>query len=235
MSSTAGESKRARLTLNRLRLPRFSVEQASPPIVIAIEGPNGAGKTTVCHALASTLGVPFCLGIDPAWFTDTLKERMIRDADWHASALFFLSGCFEQMRLLRQRRQPLVIMDRCLWSTLAVHAAQDLDRLRALIDMLRPLASLIQVPQLTLVLEASFATCQTRIARKPGLARALDELTATQVFHQQEREFYRWLSRQAPNVVFLNVDEPMEQQVSDKALVMIRRTIAKVRRLNNHQ
>src|SRR6266853_1297293 len=114
MSSTGADTKRARRALNRLTLPPFSRGLESTPIVVAIEGPNGAGKTTLCHALARAMGVPFCLGTDPAWFTDTLKGRMIRDAEWHASALFFLSGCFEQMRLLRQRPQPVVIMDRCL-------------------------------------------------------------------------------------------------------------------------
>jgi len=221
MSLIAAENKRAGIVLNRLKLPHFSRPLKTPPRVVAIEGPNGAGKTTLCHTLARCLGVPFCLGTDPAWFTDTLKARMIRDAEWHASALFFLSGCFEQMRLLRHRPQPLVIMDRCLWSTLAVQAAQDVDRLRALLDILRPIAPLVQTPHLTLVLEASFATCQTRIARKPGQARALDELTATGAFHSLERNFYRWLSTQTTNVIFMNVDESTEEDVAKQALELV--------------
>jgi thymidylate kinase len=210
--------------LNRLSLPHFA-KPPSAPIVAAIEGPNGAGKTTLCQALARTLGVPFCLGTDPAWFTDTLKGRMIRDAEWHASALFFLSGCCEQMRLLGQQRRRLVIMDRCLWSTLAVHAAQDAQRLRALLAVLRPIAPFIQVPRLTVVLEASFETCQRRIARKPGLARALDELTATSEFHSREREFYRWLGRRAPGVIFMNVDEGTEEEVARRGLELLRKKL----------
>jgi thymidylate kinase len=225
MSSTAGQSK-ARLLLNRLRLPRFA-QSSSAPLVVAIEGPNGAGKTTLCHALARSMGVPFCLGTDPAWFTDTLKARMIRDAEWHSSALFFLSGCFEQMRLLRQRPQPLVIMDRCLWSTLAVHAALDVQHLRDLVTLLRPIAPLIHVPHLTVVLEASFATCQTRIAHKPGLARALDELTANKAFHAREGEFYQWLSRRAPNVIFMNVDQGTAKDVAERGLALVRKKLSR--------
>jgi thymidylate kinase len=226
MRSTDAEHRRARLVLNRVTLPRFGSGRRSPPIVVAIEGPNGAGKTTLCHSLARALGVPFCLGTDPAWFTDTLKARMIRDAEWHASALFFLSGCFEQMRLLRQRPQLLVIMDRCFWSTLAVHASQDPQRLRALVALLQPLAPCIEVPQLTLVLEASFATCQTRIAKKPALARALDELNATEAFHAREHEFYRWLSRRTANVIFLNVDEGTVEQVAEWGLQLVRENVS---------
>ena len=149
---------------------------------------------------------------------------MIRDAEWHASAMFFLSGCFEQMRLLRDRPERLILMDRSLWSTFAVQAATDAGRLAALAGMLRPVAEMIRIPNLTLVLEASFATCAGRIARKRGTARALDALTATAAFHARERRFYRWLGRQIPSVLFLNVDRlsPVETAEQAGALVLQR-------------
>jgi thymidylate kinase len=190
--------------------------------VVAVEGHNGAGKTTLCAAVANALGVPTCLGTDAAWFADALKARMIRDADWPASAMFFLSGCLEQIRVQRARPEPLLIMDRCLWSTLAVHAATDAARLGALLAMLRPIAPQVCVPDLTLVLEASFATCQARIARKSGAARALDELTAEPAFHDRERAFYHWLARQHPGVRFVDVDRKDPAQAAAAATAVIR-------------
>jgi len=157
---------------------------------------------------------------------------MIRDADWFASAMFFLSGCFEQMRLLQQREDRLVIMDRCLWSTLAVHGAEKVNRLQALISMLGPIASQIRVPHLTLVLEASFATCQSRIAKKTGSARALDELTATAEFHDRERAFYRWLSGQAPGVIFMDAESSV-QEVAAKAAALIKSKLGTLRSRSN--
>lgn len=204
-----------------LALPRFAPAPTGP-VIVAIEGPNGAGKTTLSWALSRKLGVPWCLGTDEAWFAEPLKVRMIRDADWHASALFFLSGCFEQSRLLRQRADRLMIMDRSLWSTLAVHGAENLERLQALLAMLAPIAAQVQVPHLTLVLEASFATCQSRIANKSGTARALDELTATAGFHQREQQFYRWLGSQTPAVSFLDVDRAGADQVAEHALAVLK-------------
>jgi thymidylate kinase len=208
--------------IQALSLPKFRERAASGPVVVAIEGPNGAGKTTLSWALSRRLGVPWCLGTDEAWFAEPLKVRMIRDAEWHASAMFFLSGCFEQLRLLRNRTDQLVIMDRCLWSTLAVHAAESCDRLEAVIAMLRPIAGEIQVPNCTIVLEASFATCQSRISNKSGTARALDELTATAEFHARERAFYQWLSRQTPTVLFLDADQANAEQVADKTLELLK-------------
>jgi thymidylate kinase len=205
-----------------LILPPFAQTGQAGPIVVAIEGPNGAGKTTLSWALSRKLGVPWCLGTDEAWFAESLKVRMIRDAEWWASAMFFLSGCFEQMRLLRARPEQLVIMDRCVWSTLAVHAAESFSRLPTLIEMIRPISQHIQMPQITLVLEASFSTCQERISNKAGVDRALDQLTATAGFHAREREFYHWLGRQTPTICFLETDQLNAEEVAANALVALK-------------
>jgi thymidylate kinase len=218
MTSPAMECELHRLALNRLVLPSFAAPDASGPFIVALEGPNGAGKTTLARALQ----FPHCLGTDDAWFTEPFKVRMIREAEWFASAMFFLSGCFEQMRALRIRQEKLIVMDRSLWSTLAVHGAASAERLELLLAMLRPVAAQIRVPHLTIVLEASFTTCQSRIGKKIGTARALDELTANAAFHGREREFYRWLSRQRSEVWFLDVDQAPPEAVSLQAADLIR-------------
>jgi phytoene dehydrogenase-like protein len=172
--------------------------------------------------LARRLGAPVCLGTEAAWFADAFKTRMIRDAEWFASAMFFLSGCCEQMRVLRGRPDPLVIMDRSLWSTLAVHGAASAERLAALLAMLQPVAAQIFVPDLTLVLEADFATCQARIARKSGAARLLDELTATPAFHAREQGFYHWLARQRCEVRLLEANQAGPETIAEAATALIR-------------
>ena len=225
MSSIDLERERQRLALDKLSLPRFAGRESSRPFVVALEGPNAAGKTTLGRSLSKTLGVRFVLGTDEAWFSEPFKARMIRDAEWHASAMFFLSGCFEQMRLLQVLPDPLIVMDRSIWSTLAVHAAESAERLEALIAMLRPVAGRIRIPDLTLVLEASFAICQSRMANKTGMARALDELTATSAFHVKEQEFYQWLGRRNPSLVFINVDHRTADEVTKKAVALIREKI----------
>jgi thymidylate kinase len=216
------DHERYRLALETMRLPRFAGREASRPFVVALEGANGAGKTTLCPLLSRKLAAPACLGTDKAWFSNSFKTRMIRDAEWFASAMFFLSGCFEQMRVLRGRPDALVLMDRSLWSTLAVHGADSPQRLEALLAMLRPVAAHIHVPDFTLVLEASFETCQSRIARKTSAARLLDDLTATSVFHAREQEFYRWLARQRSEVLFLDANQAGPEDVAKRASALIR-------------
>lgn len=196
-----------------LALPAFAARSSRRPFVVALEGANGVGKTTLLRTLSTQLNLPTCLGTDPAWFSEAFKVRMIRDAQWHASALFFLSGCFEQMRVLEGRPEPLILMDRSLWSTLAVHAAESVERLEILLQVLRPMAPMIQIPDMTLVLDASFASCQERIARKTGIDRALDDLTGNARFHAREREFYRWLAARAPGVVTVNTEDRSAEEV----------------------
>jgi thymidylate kinase len=217
MTSSANERELHRLGLSRLVLPSFAAPDCSGPFIVALEGPNGAGKTTLARALP----FPHFLGTDDAWFTEPFKVRMIREAEWFASAMFFLSGCFEQMRVLESRQDKLVVMDRSLWSTLAVHGADSPERLDLLLAMLRPVAAQIRVPHLTLVLEASFTTCQSRIAKKTGTARALDELTANTTFHAREQGFYRWLSRERSEVRFLDVDQVPPEAVALQARNLI--------------
>ena len=218
MTSPANEREQYGLDLSRLVLPSFGARDSAGPFVVALEGPNGAGKTTLARALR----FPYCLGTDDAWFAEPLKVRMIKDAEWFTSAMFFLSGCFEQMRVLRSRPDKVIVMDRSLWSTLAVHGAESAGRLEILLDMLRPVAAQIRVPHLTLVLEASIATCRLRIAKKTGTARALDELTANARFHGREQEFYRWLSGQRSEVKFLDVDQAPPEAVVLEARKLIR-------------
>jgi len=218
----ASDKEAHRLAFEPLRLPQFARRAAAGPLVIALEGSNGAGKTTLCGLLSHSLAARDCLGTDKAWFTDSFKTRMIRDAEWFASAIFFLSGCFEQARVLRSWPDPLVIMDRSIWSTLAVHGAESPKRLEILLDMLRPIASQIHVPDLTIVLEADFETCQSRIAHKSGTARLLDELTAVPAFHGREVEFYRWLAGQRSEVVFLDANQVGPETLAERAAALVR-------------
>lgn len=211
-----------RLALERLCLPVFAGRDASRPFVVALEGANGAGKSTLCRLLAHRFDAHACLGTDEAWLSKPFKTRMIRDAEWFVSALFFLSGCLEQMRVLRDCPNPLVIMDRSLWSTLAVHSAGSPERLETLLAILRPVAAQIQLPHLTLVLETNFDACQSRIARKSGVARRLDDLTANPAFHAREREFYRWLAHQRPEVLLLDANQAGPETMAEQASVLIR-------------
>ncbi len=214
-----------RLAANRRRLPRSLAPNGGGPKVVAVEGPNGVGKTLLCSLLSKRLGFPEIRGVPAAWEETSLKLRMIRDADWLASAMYFLSGVIEASREAGRSGAKLQVMDRCLWSTLAIHFAHDPQRLERLLPLFDLAADRVKVPDLTIVLEAHAATCRRRIAGKSHGEQALDAASPDDVdFCRREREFYHWLAEQGANVVFLPADQGDSEDVCRRAVDLIRKS-----------
>jgi thymidylate kinase len=212
-----------RLEAERAKFPRPSAVASGKPFLVAIEGPNGSGKTLLCSLLGKALRAATLRGVPAAWEDSSLKLHVIRDADWLASAMYFLSGVIESSRQAVGSEAKLQIMDRSLWSTLAVHYAHDPARLETLLPMLNLAADRLAVPDLTIVLEADAETCRQRIARKPGAEQELDAASPSdEGFQLREREFYHRLSDQGLNVVFLDATQGTPQDVCCRAAELIR-------------
>ena len=206
-----------------LRPPAASTGKA---FLVAIEGPNGAGKTRLCSLLGQALCAATLRGVPAAWEDSALKLQMIRDADWLASAMYFLSGVIESSRQAALDDVKLQVMDRSLWSTLAVHYAHDPARMETLLPLFELAADRLAVPDLTIVLEADAETCRRRIARKSGAEQELDAASpCDEAFRRREREFYHWLSDQGVNVVFLDATKGTPEDVCRQAALLIRRSL----------
>ncbi len=207
----------------RRRLPRSLTTSNGQPHVVAIEGPNGSGKTHLCSLLAERLALTVLRGVPAGWEDSAQKLRMIRDADWLASAMYFLSGVIESSRQAALAEGKLQVMDRSLWSTLAVHYARDPARLERLMPLIDLAADRLKTPDLTIVLEASLDACDRRISHKSGKERELDAAArADGGFHQRERVFYHWLASQGPRVVFLDAENDDPEDVYRCAAERIR-------------
>lgn len=167
--------------------------------LIAIEGGNGVGKTTLIeHLRYARPEWTIRRGVPDAWMEPKMKMRMIRDADWMASAFYFFSGSMEITRELAQliQRQVLpskICLDRSLWSTLAVQVGHDPKRLDQLMPMLELMAGHVCVPNKTVVLTASPETLLRRVSEKERSERIFDELTQNYDYWEQESAFYYWL------------------------------------------
>jgi pyruvate kinase/thymidylate kinase len=181
-----------------LREPRRSISDGSHHL-IAIEGSNGVGKTSLITRLRATHpDWTICRGVPDAWMEPQIKMRMIRDADWMASALYFFSGSIELareiMESLRQQISPSkVCLDRSLWSTLAVHVGHDPSRLVVLMQILEAMGGHICIPNKTIVLTASPESLCRRISGKDLSERVFDELTQNHDYWKRELAFYYWL------------------------------------------
>jgi pyruvate kinase/thymidylate kinase len=188
-----------------LREPRNLFPGGSSPL-IAIEGGNGVGKSTLIDRLrAIHPNWVIRRGVPDAWMEPKMKMRMIRDADWIASAFYFFSGSMELKRELtqfveQQVSPPTICLDRSLWSTLAVHMGHDQKRLAKLIQMLELMGGHIFVPNKTVVLMASPETLRRRVLEKEPSEREYDELTQNYDYWEQESAFYHWLRKAVTEV-----------------------------------
>jgi deoxyadenosine/deoxycytidine kinase len=210
-----------------LREPRNSFSGGSTPL-IAIEGGNGVGKTTLIERIrAMHPDWTIRRGVPDAWMEPQMKMRMIRDADWMASAFYFLSGSMEltrELTLLFQQKisLPTVCLDRSLWSTLAVHVGHDPSRLADFMPMLQLMGGHVCIPNKTVVLTASPETLRRRISEKNPSERVFDELTQNYDYWEQELAFYHWLREAVAEVgltqfqiEIVNTDDLSSDEVVD--------------------
>ena len=212
-----------RLEAERAKFLHPPAMRAGKPFLVAIEGPNGAGKTRLCSLLGQALDAATLRGVPAAWEDSSRKLQMIRDADWLASAMYFLSGVIESSRQSALGGAKLQLMDRSLWSTLAVHYAHDPARLETLLPLFELAADRLAVPDLTIVLEADAETCRQRISRKSGAEQELDAAGPSyEAFRLREREFYHWLFDQGLKVVFLDANDGTPEELCRRAAQLIR-------------
>lgn len=188
-----------------LREPRSLFPKGFSPL-IAIEGGNGVGKTTLIERLQS-MHPDWMIrrGVPDDWMEQKMKMRMIRDADWMASAFYFFSGSMELNRELaefiqQQVSPPQICLDRSLWSTLAVHIGHDPNRISQLMQMLELMGGHVCVPNKTIILTASPKILQQRISEKTPSERIFDELTQNYTYWERESAFYHWLQEAVAEV-----------------------------------
>jgi thymidylate kinase len=124
-------------------------------------------------------------------------------------------------------QSDLLVMDRSLWSTLAVQYAHDPARLEKLLAMVDLAADRLITPHLTIVLEAGLETCNRRIANKSNAEKELDALDATEAIHLRECQFYRWLGSQGQPVEFVEADSDDPEAVYCRVEAILRESIPK--------
>ena len=209
-----------RQEIYKVNLPK-RINNKHNNLIVAIEGANGAGKSTLCKSLANHFNTSIKFGVPNIFLQKDLKEKMIIDAHWYSSSLFFISGAIEQVKEFRNNKDKVIISDRSIWSTLSVQTSENPKRLKSLIDISFNLESIDVEPDITIILRADYETCRQRISYKSKDEQKLDELVNSKEFYQKEDQFYNWLTFQRDNVINIDVNNITESNLSNKIIDII--------------
>lgn len=207
--------------LDKANLPK-KIKCNSKNMIVAIEGANGAGKSTLCRYLCDYFNTSIKFGVPDLFLKKELKEKMIIDANWYSSSLFFISGAIEQVREFRNSDENIIIFDRSIWSTLSVQACENPKNLKPLVDIVFNLKNINIEPDITIILRANYETCRDRISKKSTDEQKLDELVNRKEFYQKEDQFYDWLTFQRENIINIDVNRIDELSLSEKVIEIIR-------------
>lgn len=211
--------------IEQIKLPEkiINKKRVNKPFIVAIEGANGSGKSTLTRFLCEYFNIPYRFGVPDFLIKDDIKEKMIVDANWYSSALFFISGAIEQIRACKQHAtDEIVILDRSIWSTFFVHGSNSPSKLRSIISVVYAEPEIDVEPDMTLILRCSYDVCRTRIRNKSDKERKLDELVNSDIFYQREDQLYNWLGYQRDNVVSVNVENILPNDLLKLAVDMIK-------------
>jgi len=206
--------------LYKVTLPK-KTEQTNKNLIVAIEGANGAGKSTLCRHLSNHFNTSIKFGVPDLFLKKELKEKMIIDANWYSSSLFFISGAIEQIKEFRNSNDNIIIFDRSIWSTLSVQTSDKPKNLKSLVDITFNLENISIEPDITIVLRADYETCRNRISKKSTDEQKLDEQVNRKEFYQKEDQFYNWLTFQRENIINIDVNNITEQSLSNKVIEII--------------
>jgi len=209
-----------RKELYKYNLP-FKKNKRNKNLIVAIEGANGSGKSTLCKILSKHFKSKIRFGVPDLFLTKELKEKMIIDANWYSSSLFFISGAIEQIKEFRKSNDKIIISDRSLWSTLSVQTSQNPKRIKALIDVAYNIEEIDIEPDITIILRADYKTCRDRIKQKSKDEQRLDSLVDSAKFYQKEEQFYNWLTFQRDNIINIDVNNISIENLSKYAIDLI--------------
>lgn len=202
-----------------MKIPYIKPTHSKDTIVISIEGCNGAGKTTLLNLYKEAHQDTECILCVPEIYQKSkdMKHFMLFESSVLCSALYYLGGAVEVFHS-HERKYSKILFDRSIWSTFAAAYAKDPNTIPILIDCLRAIKDQVFMPELIVVLEASYETCRQRISsKKAGGEFDKDEEIA---FNSKSR-FYHILKDNGYPVVFLNVNNLSAKDVYSEFLHLI--------------
>lgn len=205
--------------MSKIKIPFIKSSHGNETFVVAIEGCNGVGKSTLLNNIKQRQDVFKCqLCVPEVYQTEKeMKRFMLFESSPLCSALYYLAGAVEIYETCKSD-YPKLILDRSIWSTFAALTVKDDTLIPLLFGCLEAIKSHVYIPNLTVVLDASYQTSQMRITQKSnGAEYDKDE---EDIFYRK-RHFYQILKDNGYPVMFLDVNNLNPEEVYESFMRII--------------
>ena len=146
-----------------------------------------------------------------------MKRFMLFESSQLCSALYYLSGAVEVFNC-HNKNFSKVLFDRSIWSTFAAAYAKDETTLPILLNCLNAIKQQVFLPNLIIVLDASFETAKARSSQKcSGGEFDKDEIEA----FMKKRNFYNLLKDAGYPILFIDVNDKNAEEVYSEFLEIL--------------
>ena len=206
--------------MQKLEIPYIQPAHSTDDVfVFSIEGCNGAGKTTLLNKYMKNHPDTECRLCVPDIYQTAkeMKRFMLFKSSQLCSALYYLAGAVEVFNS-HNSDYSKVLFDRSVWSTFAAAYAKDEAIIPVLFNCLNAIKQQVFLPNLIIVLDASFETAKTRSSQKSvGGEFDNDETDA----FSKKRNFYNLLKDAGYPILFIDVNNKDAEEVYSEFLRLI--------------
>ncbi len=179
----------------KLVLPDRLKNASGKKRLIALEGVDGSGKTTLCQCLDAKYSDIRFVEIAKEYVSAPFVEYLVEKTSDIGNSLVFAASLADRKNMMDQLDDNIrtVVMDRSLWSTVAMSYVRSPEKAQDVINMFDSLAHYMPIPEIVYLLDVPYSECRNRILRRD--TSTLNDNMSEETYNRH-MEFYYWLSTQ---------------------------------------
>lgn len=205
------------IQLDTIVLPEELKHRNSKKRIIAFEGVDACGKSTICEELGKRYDNYSFVKIPKDYVTMPFKEYLSFGASYIGNSLIYMASLADRKEIAEKQSDTIenVVMDRSLWSTIAINYAKHPEKVHDIINIFASISQYIPLPDVVYVLDVPYEVCRERIRERAKEVQRFDAMPIEE--YNRHMEFYYWLEKQNVGVRIykqnftLGIDESVAQ------------------------
>ena len=186
-------------------IPNSLLYSQNDRLIIAFEGVDGCGKTSLCEHFDGYDGRFYFARIPEAYIQRPFKDHLVFHTTHISSALIYAGSLVDRKKLYDSDEQKrIAILDRSIWSTLALLYARNPESVQMVIDVFSTIADNLPIPDVVYVLDVPFEVCRERIKTRNPNIKKYDDMKKAE--YEKHLEFYHLIEQFGVNIKFVQTE-----------------------------